>query len=239
LEIINKYLTPNPYSRPGTKLNKVKGIVLHWVANPNSTATANRNFFENRKASRTYGSAHEIIDLNGDIIVCLPKDEMGYHVGSKTYTKDALEKLSSYPNDCTYGIECTHMDWDGKMTDETYQSLLNRCTELCIEFNLNPLTDLWLHKEVVGWKDCHRWFVNHPSEWGRFKKKVDKQMKGEDELEAVEIDLVNEDDTETVQGFLVDGRTFIELRKTGEFLGAQVGWDQKDKKASLTLKGDK
>ncbi|MFS1514539.1 N-acetylmuramoyl-L-alanine amidase [Chengkuizengella sp. SCS-71B] len=235
--IVNNYLTPNPFSRPGTKLKKIKGVVIHWVANKKSTAEANRKFFENRKNEKNgYGSAHEIIDLNGDVIVCIPKDEIAYHVGSSTYTKEALERLSNYPNDCTYGIECTHVDWEGKMTKETYNSLVNRCVELCKEFDLNPLTDLWLHKEVVGWKDCHKWFVNNPNEWDEFMKEVDKRMKNE--LKTVNIDLVKGDEKQTVQGFLVDGKTYIELRETGEFLDAQVGWDNIEKRASLIKKGE-
>jgi uncharacterized protein YeaO (DUF488 family) len=38
------------------------------------------------------------------------------------------------------------------------------------------LKDIWLHYEVVGWKDCHRWFVNNPKEWTSFKNKVKKEI---------------------------------------------------------------
>ena len=42
-------LTPNKYSRPQTPLEKVNGIVVHYVANPCSTALENRNYFEGLK----------------------------------------------------------------------------------------------------------------------------------------------------------------------------------------------
>ena len=42
-------LTVNPYSRPGTALTQVNGIVIHYTANPGATAIANRNYFENLK----------------------------------------------------------------------------------------------------------------------------------------------------------------------------------------------
>ncbi|MDD3174340.1 MAG: N-acetylmuramoyl-L-alanine amidase, partial [Herbinix sp.] len=29
-----EYLTPNPYSRPQTRLKRIKGIVVHYTANP-------------------------------------------------------------------------------------------------------------------------------------------------------------------------------------------------------------
>ena len=39
-------LTVNPWSRPGTPLEKVDGVVIHYVGNPSTTAQANRNYFE-------------------------------------------------------------------------------------------------------------------------------------------------------------------------------------------------
>lgn len=147
-------------------------IFVHWVANPKISALANRNFFENRKFGKTnYGSAHYIIDLNGDVIRCIPENEVAYHVGSKTYTKEALSRLSTYPNNCTIGIECCHVDWSGKMTNETYNTLIELVADLLKKYKLTA-DDLWLHKEVVGWKDCHKWFVDHPDEWVKFKKLV-------------------------------------------------------------------
>lgn len=178
-KVIQNLLTINPYSRPGMKIYTVKGIVIHWVANRNSTATANRNFFESRKnGTKGYGSAHEIIDLNGDVVVCIPENEMAYHAGSPNpYTQEALDYLSAYPNNCTYGIECTHIAYDGQMADKTYETLVNRCADLIMEFGLEETErPLWLHKEVVGWKDCHRWFVNNPKEWNSFKEKVRERM---------------------------------------------------------------
>jgi len=174
-KVKEKLLTINPYSRPGKKMNKIKGIVIHWVANRNSTAIANRNFFERRKEGKLgYGSTHEIIDLNGDVLICITEDEMAYHVGSpEPYIEEALKLLSDYPNNCTYGIECTHIGYDGDMTQETYNTLVDRCVDLIIEFGLQDVEkNLWLHKEVVGWKDCHRWFVYKQGEWEKFKRLV-------------------------------------------------------------------
>lgn len=175
-KIIEKLLTPNKYSRPQKKLIGVRGVVVHWVANPQASAEANRNFFENRKLGKTgYGSAHYIIDLDGDVIRCIPENEMAYHVGSETYTKEALSKLSTYPNNCTIGIECCHVDWNGKMTDATYNTLVELATDLLKKYKLTA-DDLWLHKEVVGWKDCHKWFVDHPDEWKKFKELVREKL---------------------------------------------------------------
>ena len=39
----------NEYSRPGTALSQVNGIVIHYTANPGTTAEQNRSYFENLK----------------------------------------------------------------------------------------------------------------------------------------------------------------------------------------------
>lgn len=178
LRVQSEYLTPNPFSRPGTRLKRVKGIVIHWVANPKSTARNNRDFFERRKAGKSgYGSAHYIVCLDGSVVQCLPETEVGYHVGSKTYTDAAVTRLSRYPNDCTIGIECCHLDWDGRMTQETWRATVKLAAQLLKRYGLTA-NDLWLHKEVVGWKDCHRWFVKNPPEWARFKADVALELGG-------------------------------------------------------------
>lgn len=178
MNIKEMLLTPNPYSRPQKKLSKVSAVVWHWVANPNSTATGNRNFFENRKSGKSnYGSAHYIIDLDGTIIRCLPENEMAYHVGSKTYTKRALNELSSYPNGTTIGIECTHTDWNGNMTEATRKALIELTADILKRHGLTA-EDIWTHKEVVGWKDCHYFYNHNPVEYKKDKDKVASLLKG-------------------------------------------------------------
>lgn len=163
----------NEYSRPGKKLKSIYGIVLHWVANPESSALANRNFFESRKDGKdSYGSAHYIIDMNGSVIQCIPNHEMAYHCGSKIYTEYALTKYGTYPNNCTIGIELCHPDWEGSFTDETFLSAINLCAALCKKYMLNPGLDITTHHNIVGWKDCPKWFMGHPEDLQLFILKV-------------------------------------------------------------------
>ncbi|MCF8012228.1 MAG: N-acetylmuramoyl-L-alanine amidase, partial [Clostridiales bacterium] len=77
MKIRKQYVTPNPYSRPQKSLKEIRAIVVHWVANPNTTDINNRDFFEGRKRGESgYGSAHEIIDLDGSIVIAIPEHEM-------------------------------------------------------------------------------------------------------------------------------------------------------------------
>ena len=72
-------LTVNPYSRPGTKTDRIKGIVVHYTANPGATAMANRNYFEGLKDSHvTRSSSNFIVGLEGEIIQCVPTWEVAW-----------------------------------------------------------------------------------------------------------------------------------------------------------------
>jgi N-acetylmuramoyl-L-alanine amidase len=118
-------LTKNIFSRPGKNLSGVKGIVMHWVANPGTSAIANRNYFENLSkqslsdAAARYASAHFIIGIDGDIVQCLPVCEMAYHAGAKRYTPEAVTVFGNYPNNCTVGIELCHPDSSGEFSEAT------------------------------------------------------------------------------------------------------------------------
>ena len=115
MEIKQDLLTKNPYSRPGKPLSKVKGIVVHWTANEGKGANAkrNRDYFESLKSGgKGYASAHYIVD-DKEIILCVPENEMAYHVGAETYR---TSRFGSYPNATTIGVEmCVNADGDFKM----------------------------------------------------------------------------------------------------------------------------
>lgn len=79
LPIQHQFLTINPYSRSGKSLHRVNGIVIHYTANPGSTAKNNRNYFENLRYTKTTSvSSHFIIGLDGEIIQCIPLNEIAY-----------------------------------------------------------------------------------------------------------------------------------------------------------------
>jgi N-acetylmuramoyl-L-alanine amidase len=167
-------LTVNPFSRPGKKLAGVKAIVIHWVANAGSTAIQNRDYFESLKrqslndASARFASAHFIVGISGEVVQCVPCEEMAYHVGAKTYTPEALGRLGHYPNNCTIGIELCHPKADVKFSAETLQAAQELCAPLCVQFGLDPAIDIWTHCGVTK-KVCPKWFVDHPEEFHTFK----------------------------------------------------------------------
>lgn len=166
------FLTVNKYSRPGKKLNKIKGIVIHWISVPYQKPEQTARFFEDRKNGKTsYGSAHFIIGLEGEILQVIPTDERAYHVGADSYTALALERLSTYPNNCTIGIEMCHTEKG--FEDATVNSTVKLVASLCKE---NGLTKdyLYRHYDITG-KDCPKFYVDDERKWGKFKKLVSQK----------------------------------------------------------------
>lgn len=179
MKLVKKYLTPNQWSRPGKEsdMKPIKAVVLHWTASPRGTAEGVYNWFEARKNGKhSYGSTQYCVDLNGDVWQYIPDEEMAYHVGSKTYTDYALNELSSYPNNCTLGIEMCHMSWEGEYTQETWEQTQNLTALLLMEHGLKD-KDITTHKAIVGWKECPMWFHKFPEELDRFKKETKAKMK--------------------------------------------------------------
>ena len=149
----------NKYSRPGTKLEKVKGVVVHYTANPGTDAIANRNYFNNlpkinaKKGTNTYASSHFIIGLDGEIIQCIPLDEIAY--------------CSNDRNQDTISIECCHPDDSGEFTQATYESLVRLTKWLCESFKLDSSEDVIRHYDVTG-KECPLYYVRNQEAWERF-----------------------------------------------------------------------
>lgn len=138
MKITENFLTPNKYSRPQTPLKNVAKIAVHYVGNPGSTAIANRNYFENQKNGGTYVSSHYVIGLQGEIIQCIPLNEISY--------------CTNQANSYSISIECCHPDSSGKFNETTENALVELCAWLCEKYNLTS-DDIIRHYDVTG-KQC-------------------------------------------------------------------------------------
>lgn len=150
-------LTPNSYSRPQTPTDKITGIVIHYVANPGSSAIQNRNYFEGLKDSHeTYASSNFVVGLEGEIVQCVPTSEVAY--------------ASNERNNDTVSIEVCHPDETGKFNDKTYDSLVWLTGWLCEYLQVLP-ENVIRHYDVTG-KPCPLYFVEHEDAWEQFKGDV-------------------------------------------------------------------
>lgn len=147
------FLTVNDYSRPGTKLDAVNGVVVHYVGNPGTTARQNHSYFQNLSSTgETYASSHFLIGLEGEIIQNVPLDEVAY--------------CSSQRNSDTISVECCHPDSGGAFTQETYDSLV-RLVRWLMEYYELDAGQVIRHYDVTG-KECPLYYVRHPGDWESF-----------------------------------------------------------------------
>ena len=157
------FLTVNEWSRPGTELEHINGVVIHYVGNPGTSARANRNYFESLSsgAEGTYASSHFVVGLEGEVIQCVPLTEVAY--------------ASNQRNDDTLSIEVCHPDETGEFSPVTYDRVVELTAWLCREFRLDPETDVIRHYDVTG-KECPKYYVENPEAWEQLRADVAAEM---------------------------------------------------------------
>ena len=167
ITIQTKLLNPNKFSRPQIELKTVKGVVVHYTANPGTDAMDNRNYFNNLpkinkgKKDPTYASSHFVIGLTGEIIQCIPLEEIAYASKDRNYD--------------TISIECCHPDKTGKFNQVTYQALIELVTYLCIRYDLRS-EDVIRHYDVTG-KMCPLYYVEHEDKWNEFRAELENRIR--------------------------------------------------------------
>lgn len=178
----------NKYSRPGVKHHGIRAIVIHWPYWVNVDAKTLHDYFDNIEKERRYASCHYCIGALGEIEQCIPEDEIAYHCGSskpdpasgKIYTDLARRMFDKYatatwsPNYVTLGIEVSHIDMYGTVSEIARASLIKLCHELCGRYSLDANTQIIRHFDIVGWKSCPRYWVDHPDDWVLLKKQIEE-----------------------------------------------------------------
>lgn len=160
-EISVQLLDMNDYSRPGTEADPITGIVIHYTANPGSTAQQNRDYFNGLQDGHgTSVSSHFVVGLDGEIVQCVPTWEIAY--------------ASNERNHDTISIECCHPDETGKFTDATYVSVVKLTAFLCAKYELNADAVI-RHYDVTG-KNCPKYFVENEDAWALFKADVNAAL---------------------------------------------------------------
>ena len=171
MEITKMLLDMNPYSRPHIMRDRTTKIAVHYVGNPGTSALANRNYFNNlAKTKSRYVSSNYIIGIDGEVIECVPPDEIAY--------------CTNQANAYSVSIECCHPDETGKFTDATETSLAELCVYLLDRYHLTA-DDIIRHYDVTG-KQCPLYWSPtkyQPAEvanarFKAFKKRVRRMMGG-------------------------------------------------------------
>lgn len=168
-QITEDFLTVNEFSRPGEELPEVTEIFVHYTANAGTTAAQNRSYFENLGITgETSASAHFVIGTQGEIIQCLPLDEIGYAVKEHNYN--------------SISIECCYLKESGEFEAATYQSLIALLGWLMKEYDLGTSAVLRHYDQsgTYGGKMCPKYYVEHEEAWEQLLRDLEAYVMGEE-----------------------------------------------------------
>lgn len=103
--------------------------------------------------SRKYQQLSNIIGYEGEIIQCVPLDEIAYAVQGR--------------NEDSISIECCYLSPDGSFTQETYDSLIVLLNWLARAYGLNE-QDVLRHYDSGG-KECPIYYTQNEDAWIRLR----------------------------------------------------------------------
>ncbi|PGZ95155.1 N-acetylmuramoyl-L-alanine amidase [Bacillus sp. AFS029533] len=180
----NKFIPINQYTRSGQKLNGVKKIVIHWIANPGATANGHYKYFgevlpqqnaeaisQGRKPS--YASAHIFVDPK-EAICIIPLNEVTFHANEKyTYVNGVpfrgVEALKPNANLLSIAVEMC-VEKDNRISNTTINRTVMVVNDLCSMFNLTQ-KDIVRHFDITR-KPCPYPFVKYTDIFNHFKINV-------------------------------------------------------------------
>jgi N-acetylmuramoyl-L-alanine amidase len=170
------YLQVNQFSRPGSKLIGVKGIVMHWTATPGASDDREVQFFDGADGGGSrYASAHLFVDRDSATLD-IPLNEVAYHANEHPCRIAKLAASTWYytnggANLTSIGVEMC-VEQDSTIHAETIDRTVQVVADLCKQFKLDPKADIYRHHDITG-KNCPAPWVSDPSKFEDFKKRVD------------------------------------------------------------------
>ena len=160
--------------RPGLAINAIKHVVIHYVGNTLSSAKDNRDYFATPPDSPVYDgrgvSSHFIIGLYGEIIQCVPLNEVAYAQGV------AADSGRPNHNWDAISIENSHYNDAGEFTSMTEESLVKLTAWLLESYGLPANTDTVLRHYDCSGKACPKDWADNPAKYEAFVGKVADYM---------------------------------------------------------------
>lgn len=222
---ITKMHLGNTHNRPGSKLTKPLKIVLHYTANTNKGANAERNRTYYNTTSNTASTQYVVDDKQ--IVECMPWYEVAWAVGAKSYTTfgDQLRKQIDWktPNYCTVNIEmCVNCDADW---NKVVKNTVSVVVWLLFETGLS-LKDVCRHFDITG-KICPAMYIDD-QDWATINKYIKEEYEAHKENRQPKYDYMKNKAVEILADTL-------NVRK-----GPSVDYEQvvKDGKNLAYLQGD-
>lgn len=146
------YIKKNSATRPGIKLNEIKGLVIHEI-NTTASATAFRNTLNTGNSGKKMGY-HVIVD-SASAIAVVPLNE-GVHHANRTGQQLISGLGNADNNTLSIGIINTHKD---TIPTDTLKNLTLACAEIARKYQL-PTKNIWPAYLVDGVIEPSAWYYN-------------------------------------------------------------------------------
>ena len=191
--------------RPGTSMHP-EYITIHSTGNPSSTARNERGWLTNPSNTRT-ASWHIVVDEK-EAIEAIPLNEVAWHAG---------DGGSGTGNRKSIGIEiCESGD-----RQRTLQNAVKLVAKLLKERGWG-VDKLRRHYDWSG-KICP-WIMSQ-NNWQGWKQFVERVRKELEDMELKPAKVIVEG--QECEAFIINGKTFVEVRKPFERTGFKVNYDPK------------
>lgn len=205
--------------RPALNL-EADTITIHNNGNPTSTAANERAWLTNPTNNRV--ASYQIAIDAIEAVEVLPLNEVGWHAGDGSGAKSG--------NRTSIGIEICERDV--KLGE--YAQTLNNAVHLVARLLHDRGWGVDRLRRHYDWsrKNCPR-IMNDDGKWTGWYQFVQRVQVA---LQAYDKSLVNvvvNGSPLAEKGMLMNNLTYVPLRVIGEAIGAKIGWDQKNKEASL------
>ena len=152
MNIIEKPIPKGKFNRPGTK-STPKRICIHYTGDPGATAERLALFFAANPNAQT--SSQYIVGLNGEIIRCIPDNEIAYAASGK--------------NAGTIHIEVCHADKTGVFAEKSIAALAELVPYLMDKYDITA-ENVVRHYDLTR-KACPMYYIDS-ARWAELKARI-------------------------------------------------------------------
>lgn len=239
MNIEERLIQINKFTRPGTKRSFTRNTVWHYTANRGASANNHFVYFgktlpeqgkaleaeaakltgaakESKLKEIIWASANVFIDRH-KVLIIIPLDEIAYHATSA--------------NPYSVGVELC-IEEDGTFHPDTVKQAIEFGAKLMNDYGLKKEDNI-RHYDVTG-KICPKPWVDNPQAWERFKSNVDQAAKGKPLGGARKLEL-KEDWQYTMLGKALTELSLVGGGKEGNAQLCTYEWAEKAFKNELTV----
>lgn len=156
MKIIDNLIPKGKYNRPGTKSDP-KRICIHYNGDAGAGAERLALFFTTNPSAKT--SSQYVVGMEGEIIRCVPDDEIAYGASGK--------------NGGTIHIEVCHPDKTGKFTEKSIAAIAELVPYLMRLHGIGE-DNVVRHYDLTG-KHCPLYYVDE-TRWAALHERITAQQ---------------------------------------------------------------